>query len=88
MNTTHRGYIESFHGSWGSGLATLVISGKPFYCDNAQTVRSLEGCFGNVIDAGHTASIKDHIREQEVVYIVDGLGMLIGFTPVVGPVPK
>jgi benzoyl-CoA reductase/2-hydroxyglutaryl-CoA dehydratase subunit BcrC/BadD/HgdB len=80
MPTTRRGHIEAFHGSWGSGLGTIVISGIPIHCENAATVRALEGCFGNVIDEGHTASIKPHVTAEEIVYTVDDFGLLVGFT--------
>ncbi len=79
MITTKRGTIEGFHGSWGSGLGYLVIDGQPVLCENGATVRALQGAFGNVIDPGHTASVKGR---HEVVYSIDGMGLLLGFTPI------
>lgn len=76
-----KGTIEGFGGSWGSGIGYLVIDGKPIPCENAQTVRSLDACFGNVISAGHSVN-NDAIKGKEVVYSVDSFGMLLGFTPV------
>ncbi len=81
MATTMKGTIEGFSGSWGSGMGYLIIDGKPIPCDNAPTVRALEGCFGNVIARGHSVN-NDAIKGKEVVYSVDGIGLLLGFTPV------
>jgi hypothetical protein len=62
-----------------SGMGYLVIDGKPVMCENAQTVRALQGAYGDVIDKGHTASIKS---PREIIYSVDDIGLLIGFTPI------
>jgi hypothetical protein len=81
MPTTYRGTIEQFSGSWGSGLGSLLISGRLVTCENAQTVRSLDACFGNVIAPNHSVN-QDAIRGQEVIYSVDDIGVLLGFTPI------
>jgi len=75
----HRGIIEAFFGSWMSGLGSLLVSGCPVHCDNAPTVRAMDGCFGNVIAAGHTVNQKA-IRGKDIVYSTDGF-VLEGFTP-------
>ena len=87
MAITKIGTIVEFSGSWGSGLGTLWFEEEGVSCENGATVRALEGCFGEVIAAGHTVN-QDAIRGQRVVYSVDDMGILIGFTPVdewVGP---
>ena len=77
----HRGIIEGFHGSWLSGLATLIISGRPVHCDNAPTVRALEGCFGDVIAEGHSVNQKG-IVGKDIVYSMDEMGLILeAFTP-------
>jgi len=53
----YRGRIVALHGSWGSGLAVMIIDDKDrglqhLHCDNGTTVRSLEGAFGNAIGPG------------------------------------
>jgi hypothetical protein len=78
---TLKGTIEGFHGSWMSGLGTLVIDGMPYLCENAQTVRSLDACFGGVIAPGHTVNNKA-IEGKEIIFSVDDTGILLGFTPV------
>jgi hypothetical protein len=75
-----RGIIEGFGGSWGSGIGVLYISGIPVNCENAQTVRSLDACFGNVITSGHGVN-QNAIIGKDIVYTTDRLGMLEGFTP-------
>lgn len=82
MPITKRGFIEDFRGNYYSGLGVIQISGEVINCENAQTVRSLEGCFGGIIGPQHTASIPDHVRSREVVYSVDDMGILLGFTPI------
>jgi len=77
--TFSRGIIEAFYGNWLSGLASLMISGKIVHCDNAPTVRALDGCFGNVITASHTVNQKA-IKGKDIVYSTDGL-ILEAFTP-------
>lgn len=54
MDRIEKGMIREFHGSWMSGLGTLVIEDElgcihHVPCDNAPTVRALEGAFGDVI---------------------------------------
>ena len=78
-----RGVIGGFRGSWGSGLGYLIIDGVGVPCENAPTVRALEGAFGDVIAEGHTVSQKG-IVGKEIYYSMDGF-VLCGFTPVDDP---
>jgi len=81
MTTIYRGIIESFSGSWGSGIATLRISGKSIPCDNGQTVRALQECFGNAIGEGHTVNQKGFVG-QDIIYVYDDMGLVLGgFVP-------
>lgn len=76
-----RGIIEAFTGSWMSGLATLVISGRPVHCENGATVRALDACFGDVIGPGHTVNV-DAIKGKDIVYSMDEMGLVMAaFTP-------
>jgi hypothetical protein len=78
--TIHRGKIEEFH-SWGSGIATLIISSKPVHCEKAPTVRALDSCFGNVITADHCVNNRA-IRGKDIVYWMDEFGLILGgFVP-------
>jgi hypothetical protein len=81
MPTTYKGTINAFRGSYMSGLGYLIIDGQPVMCENAQTVRSLDGAFGDVIAKNHTVN-NDAIAGKEIVYSVDDMGILMGFTPV------
>lgn len=74
------GTIEDFRGSWGSGLAELVIDGQVIPCDNAPAVRALDDLFGGVIGPGHTVNVKAIVGKQ-VAYKVDGFGLLDGIAP-------
>jgi len=88
-----KGKLIQFHGSWGSGLATLEIEDSEtgarelVPCDNGTTVRALEAAFGSVITPGHTAN-GDGYKGQEVYWSYDELGLVLaGFTPVADAPP-
>jgi hypothetical protein len=91
-NMMRRGRIVRFEGSWMSGLGALVIEdhftgcAEHVYCENAQTVRCLEGAFGDVIAPGHTVN-QAAIAGREIFWSADGLGVLLGFSPVEGMDP-
>ena len=81
--------IVAFQGSWQSGLASLVLEdldgyGPPsVYCENAQTVRCLEGAFGNVIDDNHSVNPEGGHVGKEIYYSLDDFGLILEcFTPV------
>jgi hypothetical protein len=76
-----KGTITAFGGSWGSGLGFLAIDGIGIPCDNAPTVRALEGAFGDVIAPNHSVN-QAAIIGKEIYYSVDDIGVLDGFTPV------
>lgn len=78
---TKRGTINGFNGSWGSGLGFLVVDGVGIPCDNAPTVRALEACFGGVIGKAHDVVSGPSWVGKEIIYSVDPLGFLEGFTP-------
>jgi len=82
-----KGTIQEFRGSWMSGLATLVIEDElggihHVPCDNAPTVRALEGAFGGVIGDAHDVKTDGGHVSKEVYYSTDFVGVLIAFTPV------
>jgi len=89
MFRVRKGKIVAFRGSWHSGLGALVIvdseSGieEAIPCDNAPTVRALEGAFGNVIAGGHTLNPKGGHVGKEIYWSTDDLGLILEcFTPV------
>jgi hypothetical protein len=84
-----KGIIRGFEGSWGSGIGLLVVEDyetevvERVRCENAQTVRSLEGAFGNVIGEGHSVSSNPGFMNQEIFWSMDDMGLILGgFTPV------
>lgn len=84
MREVFRGKIIEFQGEWMSGLGTLVIEdldgGEIQWvpCDNAPTVRALEGAFGNVIGEAHTVNPKgDHVG-KEILWSYDEMGIILG----------
>ncbi len=79
--TLYQGTITGFMGSWGSGIANLLIDGLPVLCENAPIVRALESAFGNVIGNNHCVN-QDAIIGQEIVYCTDSMGVLEGFIPI------
>ena len=89
-----KGRLIQFHGSWGSGLATLEIEDSEtgvhelVPCDNGATVRALEAAFGDVITEAHTAK-GDGYKGQEVYWSLDEFGLVLeGFTPVEDAPPE
>lgn len=82
-----KGTILRFAGTWMSGLGFLVVDTEDrgiiqVPCDNAPTVRALDGAFGGVIDRGHTVN-QDAIVGREIYFSYDDFGMVLGgFTPV------
>lgn len=95
--TIRKGTIVRMDGSWMSGIGELVIDEQRkgrvervgVTCENAQTVRSLNACFGNVIGEGHTINNETggHLG-KEIFFSVDGIGILDGFTPVESAPPE
>ena len=81
MSDLLTGTINGFRGGWGSGLGALIVDGVPVHCENAPTVRSWEGCFGNVIDDNHCVN-QDAIVGKRISYSVDCVGFLEGFSPI------
>lgn len=81
--TVTRDAIQDFYGSWGSGLATLVFqSGNQIYCENGQTVRSLDNFaeyrgLDSIIKPNHTVDIAP-LRGIEIVWFEDELGYILG----------
>jgi len=80
-----RGRIEGIHGSWGSGLATVLIRDEDgrletLYADNGPLVRALEAMFGEIIEPGHTVNVEAVIG-REIEYGTDELGMLAWIGP-------
>ena len=80
-NSMNHGTIDGFSGTWGSGLAHLIIDGIPVPCDNGPTVRALDACFGGVIAPGHTVS-QESMVGREIWYSVSPWGVLEAFSPV------
>lgn len=81
------GIIKNFIGSWSSGLAYLLIEDCKTHqieqvpCENGETVRALESCFGNTITEGHTADGEGY-KNKKIKWCYDEMGlMLAGFTP-------
>jgi len=84
-----RGTIKRFGGSWGSGLGFLEIEDsegagvEQVPCENAATVRALEGAFGDVIAEGHCVNPEGGHVGQEIYWSYDETGLVLAsFTPV------
>lgn len=77
----YKGTITGFSGSWMSGLGILVVNCKPVNCDNAPTVRALEGAFGDTIGENHAVREDGAFIGKRIVFSVDPFGLLDGFTP-------
>ena len=75
------GIIKDFQGSWGSGVATLVLKvgrkTETIHCENAPTVRALASMFPGVIVEGHCVNV-DALRGQRVQFALDDMGLMLG----------
>lgn len=87
--TLYKGKITGFRGSWLSGLASLVLEDEyggvmMVHCENAQTVRCLDGAFGDVIEEpDHTVKPDGGHIGKWIYYSMDPMGLVLeGFTPV------
>lgn len=89
-----RGTIQGICGSWGSGLATLVLTAPDgnavgVACDNGATVRALDAAFGDVIGPGHSIKSQGGHIGQDIWYWLDDMGLcLAGFLPVGEETPE
>jgi hypothetical protein len=88
----YKGKILRISGSWGSGLALLDMIDERLGrvripCDNGQTVRALDECFGGVIGPGHTIN-SGAVAGKEIFYAVNEFGILALFAPVEGATPE
>jgi len=83
----YRGTIVGLSGSWGSGLAMLMVEDHQegfvsIPADNGPLVRALEDAFGEVIGEGHTVNL-DAIEGRKIYYVYDEMGLTLGgFVPV------
>jgi hypothetical protein len=77
-----KGTITGFAGTHMSGLGYLLIDGMPIPCENAPTVRALEGCFGKVIGGEHNVLPDGGHLGQEIYYSTNAFGILEFFAPV------
>lgn len=83
-----KGKIVDFEGTWGSGLATLVIkdseTGKEMRlsCENTPTVRAFVDAYGReVIGAGHTVNVNE-LKGKEIYWTKGEWIDFGGFVPV------
>ena len=77
------GTIIGFRGTWSSGIAHLIIKNEKgereeIACDNAQTVRSLDAAFGNVIGCGRTMR-EESIKGQKIEFAMTAWNTMEGF---------
>jgi len=74
----HRDKVKAFHGSWGSGIATLEFeSGKSIHMENNTFA------VGNLIEAGIAEHLPGHCIQivpdaPDIVWFNDDFGLLLG----------
>ena len=73
-----QGTITGISGSWSSGLATLLVDGKPVYADNGPLMRALDAAFPGFIGVNHTVDPQVVIGKR-IDYSTDEWGMLSDF---------
>ena len=79
MPETKRGTIAAISGHPMSGLWQLHFEdGFSCHIESGYGMRNLARCFGATEGTG---DIQEKIEGQEVIYSIDDLGILIGFTP-------
>ena len=73
----YRDKIESFNGSWGRGIATLMFqSGRSINCENAPTARALIG-IADCSSPGHSID-NSKLKGLDIVYAYDNMGLVLG----------
>ena len=73
----YRDKIESFNGSWGSGIASLLFeSGRSIPCENAPTARALISMV-DCSSPGHSID-NSKLRGLDIVYAYDEMGLVLG----------
>jgi len=78
--------LRASWGSWGSGIATLVVEDHNgelgvLHADDGPLIRALDACFGCIVP-GHGVDVS-RVVGQEIEYELDDLGLcLTGFQPV------
>lgn len=71
--------IEGCSYQFPSGMMTLIISGQPVHCDQPQTIRSLDACFGGIIE-GFGFNMKRAIGKV-IYYKTDFMDVMEWFVP-------
>lgn len=76
---TKRGVIRGVDSRYLSGLALMYVGDEVVYVESGIGLRSLASCFG-----AHegTGDLNEKIQGQEIVYSVDHMNVLCGFTPI------
>ena len=73
----YRDKIESFNGSWGSGIATLIFqSGRSIHCENAPTARALIN-MADCSSPGHSID-NSKLRGLDIIYAYDEMDLIMG----------
>lgn len=81
--------IVTVQGSFGSGMATMVVAREDgcresLYADNGPLIRALDSAFGDVIQEGHRFN-PQAVAGKKIVYFMDDMGLcLAGFLRVEG----
>lgn len=75
------GTVVSFQGSWGSGLATLVLRSDDgqvhsIPCDSGATVRALAAAFGDGVIGAHPNNVPA-LRGRRIRAFNDEMGMML-----------
>ena len=83
-----KGIIQSFQGSWGSGIGHLHIKDsqtgevQAIPAENPAAIRALQAAFGGVVAPGRSVDNKGGHIGQEIYWTLDDIGILSGFMPV------
>ena len=76
---TRQGRIAGLHYRFPEGIATMVMDdGRMVFVESGMGLRGLARCFGATEGKG---DLFDKIKGQEILYTVDFMNVLVGFTP-------
>jgi len=75
---TKKGVIHGVDYRFPSGIALMHVGDDVVYVESGYGLRSLAACFGAREGEG---DLNEKIRGEEIVYSVDHMNVLCGFTP-------
>ena len=78
--STYTGTIQTFYGSWNSGLAHLLVTND--LTGKTEVLLCLNGPTGQALTRLFSSTDPAHIRGERIIYDLDDIGMLSSIGPI------